>query len=105
MPMSDAARREMLRLLTVDEDQMPEIPADDKFDYLYTLSYHDFLSKHVGISEQEVFAALKNLTSDSSVGIDATTAGDAIFYSYLPGLKAAGIEEYEEEEPYIHHFP
>ena len=105
MPMSDSARNEMLRLLTVDEDQMPEIPADAKSDYLYTISYRDFLSKHVGISEREVFAALKNLTSDSSVGIDATTAGDAIFYSYLPGLKAAGIAEYEEEEPYIHHFP
>ncbi len=105
MPMSDSARNEMLRLLTVDEDQMPEIPAEAKYDYLYTISYRDFLSKHVGISEREVFAALKNLTSDSSVGIDATTAGDAIFYSYLPGLKAAGIAEYEEEEPYIHHFP
>jgi len=105
MPMSDSARNEMLRLLTVDEDQMPEIPADAKYDYLYTISYRDFLSKHVGISEREVFAALKNLTSDSSVGIDATTAGDAIFYSKLPGIKAAGIAEYEEEEPYIHHFP
>ncbi len=105
MPMSDAARTEMLRLLTDDEDRMPEIPADAKVDYLYTISYHDFLSKHVGISEREVFATLKDLTSDSSVGIDATTAGDAIFYSYLPGLKAAGISEYEEEEPYIHHFP
>ena len=105
MPMSDAARGEMLRLLTVDEDRMPEIPADAKLDYLYTISYRDFLSKHLGITEREVFATLKDLTSDSSVGIDATTAGDAIFYSYLPGLKAAGISEYEEEEPYIHHFP
>jgi spermidine dehydrogenase len=105
MPMSDTARKEMLRLLTVDEDQMPGIPAGDKYDYLYTLSYRDFLSKHVGISEQEVFAALKNLTADSSLGIDTTPAGDAIFYSYLPGLKAAGIAKYEEEEPYIHHFP
>jgi spermidine dehydrogenase len=105
MPMSDAARREMLRLLTIDEDQIPEITGDDKYDYLYTLSYRDFLSKHVGINEPQVFAALKNLTSDSSIGIDATTAGDAIFYSYLPGLKAAGFAKYEEEEPYIHHFP
>ena len=104
MPLSDAARGEMLRLLTVDEDQMPEIPADEKYDYLYSLSYRDFLSKHVGISEREVFTALKNLTSDSSVGIDATTAGDAIFYTYLPGFKATGIAAYEEE-PYIHHFP
>ena len=67
MPMSDAARNEMLRLLTDDEDRMPEIPADAKFDYLYSLSYRDFLSKHVGISEREVFATLKELTSDSSV--------------------------------------
>jgi len=59
MPMSDSARNEMLRLLTVDEDQMPEIPADAKYDYFYTISYRDFLSKHVGISEREVFAALK----------------------------------------------
>lgn len=105
MPMPESARNEMLRLLTAEEDLMPEIPADAKYDYLYSISYRNFLSKHVGISEPEVFAALKNLTSDSSVGIDATTAGDAIFYSYLPGLKAAGIAEYEEEEPYIHHFP
>ncbi len=105
MPMSDAARDEMLRLLTDDEDRMPEIPADAKSDYLYSLSYREFLSKHVGITEPEVFAALKELTSDSSVGIDTTLAGDAMFYSYLPGLKAAGISEYEEEEPYIHHFP
>jgi len=105
MPMSDAARQQMLWLLTVDEDQMPEIPLHKKNEYLYTLSYRDFLAKHVGISEPEVFEALKNLTSDSSVGLDATPAGTAIFYSYLPGLKAAGFTEYEEEEPYIHHFP
>ncbi len=105
MPMSDAARVQMLRLLTLDEDQIPDVAAEDKFDYLYTLSYRDFLSKHVGITEPEVYAALKNLTADSSVGIEATAAGDAIFWSYLPGLKAAGFAEYEEEEPYIHHFP
>ena len=38
MPMSDAARREFLRVLTIDEDRMPEIPADKKFDYLKTIS-------------------------------------------------------------------
>ena len=105
MPMSDAARKEMLRLLTIDEDQMPEISADDKYEYLYTLSYREFLIKHLGITEPEVFAAISNFTTDSSLGIDATFAGDAIFYSYLPGLKAAGFKEYEEEEPYIYHFP
>ena len=105
MPMSDAARGEMLRLLTGDEDLFPDLSDDDKNDYLYTLSYRDFLSKHIGISEPEVFTALKNLTSDSTVGLDATSAGTALFYSYLPGLKAAGFADYEEEEPYIYHFP
>ena len=105
MPMSDAARAEMLRLLTLDEDQIPDVAAEDKEGFLYTLSYRDFLSEYVGISEPEVFAALEKLTADSSVGIEATAAGDAILWSYLPGLRAAGFPGYEEEEPYIHHFP
>jgi len=104
MPMSDAARGEFLRLLTTEEDQLPEIPADVKEAYLYTISYRDFLSKHLDIHEPEVFAALQQLTSDSSVGIEATTAGSALFYLYLPGVKAVGIHD-SEDEAYIHHFP
>ena len=105
MPMSESARGELLRLLATEEDHMPEIPADSKEDYLYTISYREFLSKHLDIREPEVFAALQYLTSDSSVGIEATPAATAIFYSALPGGKATGIQELEEDEPYIHHFP
>ena len=32
-------------------------------------------------------------------------AGSAIYYMGLPGAKATGIPGYEEDEPYIHHFP
>ena len=105
MPMSDAARAEFLRLLTTEQDRMSDIPADDKEDYLYSLSYRDFLSKHLGVTEPEVFAALQYLTSDSGVGIELTTAGSAIYYMGLPGGKATGIPADEEDEPYIHHFP
>ena len=105
MPMSESARGELLRLLETEEDRMPEIPADSKEDYLYTISYREFLSKHLDIREPEVFAALQYLTSDSSVGIEATPAASAIVYSALPGGKATGIQELEEDEPYIHHFP
>jgi len=104
MPMSDAARAELLHLLTTTKDHIPDVPADEKEDFLYSLSYRDFLGKHIGISEPEVFAALQNLTTDSSVGIESTAAGDAIFYSYLPGGKAIGLPHYEDE-PYIYHFP
>jgi spermidine dehydrogenase len=105
MPMSDAARAELLRLLTTEQDRMPDIPADAKEDYLYSISYRDFLSKHLGVSEPEVFAVLQYLTADSGVGIELTTAGGAIDYMGLPGGKATGIPTYEEGEPYIHHFP
>ena len=105
MPISDAARGQLLELLTTDEDRLSDIPLDAKEEYLYTISYRDFLSKHMNVSEPEVFAVLQYLTSDSSVGIEATSAGDAIFYLALPGGKALGLAKHEEYEPYIHHFP
>ena len=105
MPISQAARREFLRLLVTDQDQIPEIPPGSKEEYLYTLSYRDFLSKHLNIRQAEVFAVLQDLTTDSGVGIEATPAYDALDYAGLPGWDAAGLPESEEFEPYIHHFP
>jgi len=105
MPISEPAQREFLRLLVTDRDQMPEISPDDKVEYLYTLSYRDFLTKHLNISEAEVFAVLQDLTTDSGVGIEATPAYDALDYAGLPGWDAAGLTDYEDSEPYIHHFP
>jgi spermidine dehydrogenase len=105
MPISDPARIEFLRLLTTEQDRMPDIPAEEKEDYLYTISYRDFLRKHLDISEPEVFAVLQYLAADSSVGIEAASAGGAIYYDGLPGRKATGIPVNEEDEPYIHHFP
>ena len=105
MPISQPARREFLRLLVTDQDQIPEIPPDAKEEYLYTLSYRDFLSKHLNIREPEVFTVLQDLTTDSGVGIEATPAFDALDYAGLPGWDAAGLPDSEEFEPYIHHFP
>ena len=104
MPMSDAARAELLRLLVTDSDQMPDVPADEKEYYLYTTSYRDFLGKRLGITEPEVFAALQDLAIDSGLGIESASAGGAILYSALPGFGATGLPE-EEAEPYIYHFP
>ena len=91
MPISEPARRELLHLLVNDQDQMPDISIDNKWDYLDTLSYRDFLSKHLKISEAEVFAVLQDLTSDSGLGIEATTASGALYYADLPGWEAAGF--------------
>jgi spermidine dehydrogenase len=105
MPISEAAQRDFLRLLVTDQDQMPEIPANAKREYLNTLSYRDFLSKHLKIREPEVFAVLQDLVADSGVGIEATPAIGALSYMSLPGWDATGLPDREETEPYIHHFP
>ena len=106
MPLSDAARTELLRLLTTDTDQT-DVPRQDKEEYLYSISYREFLERHLDIHEPEVFAILQDLTVDGSsgAGIEAAFAGDAIDWIGLPGAKAAGIPDYSEDEPYIHHFP
>jgi len=85
MPISDAAKVEFLRLQTIEEDQIPEIKGKAKWEYLYNISYRDFLSKHLSITEPEVFAVLQDLTSDDGVGIEATSAHSAIVYIGLPG--------------------
>jgi spermidine dehydrogenase len=105
MPISPAAKDEFVRLLLTDEDQIPEVPADEKWDYLYKISYRDFLHKHLDIREPEVFKLLQDLASDSGVGIEAVPAASALSYSGLPGWDAAGLPEPEHEEAYIHHFP
>lgn len=105
MPISDAARAEMRMLLTAGPGQLRNYPAGDHDDYLFTLSYRDFLQKHLGITEPEVFAVLQDLTTDSGMGIEATSAADAFGYMYLPGVATLGRASKERDEPYIHHFP
>ncbi|MFT5484194.1 MAG: spermidine dehydrogenase [Halieaceae bacterium] len=106
IPISDAARRELLHLLTTDEDQIPHIHGEAKWDYLSSISYREFLSRHLGITEPEVFALLQDLPIDLGVGIEAAPASMVLDYIGMPGWDAAGLPEYDEDdEPYIHHFP
>lgn len=106
MPLSPPARKQLLRVISETDDCMAQVPMDEKLDYLYELSYRDFLIKHLDVTEPEVFAVLQDLASDTGVSIDAAPAGDAIFYSVLPGRNATGLPADERiYEPYIHHFP
>lgn len=104
MPMSEAARSEFLRLLTTDKNQTG-MSNDEREEYLYEISYREFLERHLNIHEPEVFAVLQDLPLDNGVGIEADAAGNAIDWGWLPGAGAAGLTGYEEDEPYIHHFP
>ncbi len=105
MPMSESARQQFLRLLTTNKNVLPDLSFAEKEEYLSSISYREFLERHLGITEDEVFKTLQALTTDTSVGIETATAAGALFYLSLPGVKAAGVTNDDEAEPYIHHFP
>jgi spermidine dehydrogenase len=105
MPISAEAKTQFVGLLTETDDRLSEIAKADRRDYLYNISYRDFLVKHLSISEAEVLGVLQDLSIDSGVGIDSINALSAMSYSGLPGWGATGLPELESDETYIHHFP
>lgn len=106
IPISLPAQEELRRLLTIDEDQIPHIPVDEKPSYLSRISYHEFVTKHLSITEPEVLELLSHFTQDIGLGIKDITAARALSYALMPGWNAAGLPPFSEEvEPYIHHFP
>lgn len=104
MPLSAAARREMMHLMTLEDDQLGDMTYDERDEYLSTVSYRDFLERHLDVTEREVMNLFSTLTTDLGASYDAVPAIDALFYIGLPGLAAAGLPE-DDTEPYIHHFP
>jgi spermidine dehydrogenase len=105
MPLSDAAQTELLRLLTTDTDQLDISDEEERWEYIYSISYREFLERHLDIQEPEVFAVLQDLAIDYGTGIEAAHAAGVVEYVGLPGAMAMGIPDYNEDEPYIHHFP
>ncbi|MEM7002020.1 MAG: FAD/NAD(P)-binding protein [Pseudomonadota bacterium] len=105
MPITPAARQQLLEIITTTEDRLPQYQGWDKQSYLYYISYKAFLQQHLDVSEPDVFRVLQNLPFDSGVGIDAVDALTALEFSGLPGWDAAGLGHYEAREAYIHHFP
>lgn len=103
-PISDSARAEFLQLLSAKDDGMAHVPMDAKWAYLNSISYREFLSRHAGVTQEEVFTVLQDLCVDSCVGIEAAPATIALGYNGLPGWNITGLP-YEKDEPYIHHFP
>ena len=54
---------------------------------MYSISYREFLSRHMDIREPEIYVIFENLMSDWCVGIEAVPA-IAAFYWGLPGIDA-----------------
>jgi spermidine dehydrogenase len=106
MPLSPPARQQMLRLLETREDRMGSIPAEKQEAYLATISYRQFLERHLDISEPEVFALLQGISTDLGVTLDTASAIASLSYVGMPGIHATSLPYYGfEDAPYIAHFP
>ncbi|MEM9402341.1 MAG: FAD/NAD(P)-binding protein [Pseudomonadota bacterium] len=104
MPIAAEARKQMLRLLTL-EDQYPDLSDDEKIEWLFSLSYKDYLADVVGVDHPDVLRILDDCSVEAGPGIAASIAETAVMYYGLPGGNALGLEFVPDEEPYIHHFP
>jgi spermidine dehydrogenase len=106
MPLSDRARVEMLRLLEARDNRLTEIPADRQEAYLQSISYRDFLERHLDIHEPDVFALLEGVSTDIGVTIDTAPALVLLAYVGMPGIGATSLPRYGfADDPYIAHFP
>ncbi len=106
MPLSKPAREQMLKLLTTKGNRLVDIPAEEQADYLWRISYREFLARHLGVDHPEVLSVLNGLTNDSTISIDRANALGILTYVGLPGLKATAIDDYnDDKQEYIFHFP
>ena len=106
MPLSAPARTQLLYLLTSRENFRPDLNPAQQENYLWQISYRDFLERHMGVTEPEVFALLQGLTADATASMERSSALGLLGYNGFPGLQATALADYNRGfEPYIFHFP
>ncbi len=89
-PLSDIARRDILRIETAQIDYLPGLTSDQKKDRLSQISYRDFLLTVVK-ADPSVIAYYQTRTNDEQgVGIDALSALDCWAFD-LPGFQGLSL--------------
>ena len=104
-PMNENAKRELLHLYTIEEDQVPELSQAEKVTYFSKLSYRDFLAQHIGITEQAAFDFLQSEPVDMGLGIESIDTYMGMIYAGLPGWAATGLIAQESGHGGRHWFP
>ncbi|MGI9262423.1 MAG: NAD(P)-binding protein [Woeseiaceae bacterium] len=108
-PISEAARASFIDLLTSEKDYLADKSVADKKAFLKSISYTEFLRKHVGTDEEVVLILRDGIKGFWGVGYDALSAMEG-YRLGMPGAWYMGLEEDSSgpagrEEPYIFHFP
>ena len=108
IPISEAARKDLVRLQETKVDYLPGLSAEKKRRRLRKTSYKDFLLQCVKVDPEVVKIFQSAPHGLYAVGIDAVSALDCLEMDY-PGFQGMKLESHEDSperaEPYIFHFP
>ena len=110
-PLSDAVRRDIVRIYTEKVDYLQGLSKEEKFARLAKISYADYLTKSCKLN-LDALPFFQTYPHDLfCVGIDAVSAlacfenGDDYQSFTYPGLDGLNLGKPEKAEPYIFHFP
>ena len=101
-PLSKKGKEQLLRVLNGGL-HLIDVPETELREYINTHSYFDYLKNALGVDDPGVLRMARNSGLDwSSAGTDVLSIGGAMRCGAL-GFKPKAV--YNEDHPYIHHFP
>lgn len=115
-PISDAAKRDLIRLYENKNVYLPKMPSEEYYSLLEGMSYKEYLKKYADMDDEVINVIQSSARGVWAVNIDAFPASAAWVYGY-PGfgdinsedneIEGPGVDVPVEEldEPYIFHFP
>lgn len=115
-PLSDTAKKDLVRLHTAKVDYLPNLSAADKKVLLAKTSYRDYLLKYVKVHSDAIPYLQKETYGLYGVGVEAVPAGDlaGLGFPGFQGMNLSGppgpglgveVTKQNLEQPYIFHFP
>jgi spermidine dehydrogenase len=109
-PMSEQARKDMLRLQTEKIDYMSGLSAEEKQQRLRAMSYEAFLRDYAKVDPQVITYFMQNPHGLWAMGIDGVPASNNLPQAVregmgMPGRGRGGRGPGTRPEPYIFHFP
>jgi spermidine dehydrogenase len=101
-PLSQRGREQLLRVLNGGLHTL-KVSGDDLAAYINTHSYFDYLKDTLGVDDPGVLRMARHSGLDwASTGTDLMSIGEAKSCGAL-GFEPVAV--YDEESPYVHHFP
>jgi spermidine dehydrogenase len=101
-PLSAEGKTQLLRVLKGGLHLL-DVPAGELEDYLYSHNYFDYLKHTLGVNDPGVLRMARHSGIDwSSAGTELLSIDEA---QKCGALGFAPVAVYDEEQPYIHHFP